>query len=57
MEFPKDRGVPYFGGPYSKDPTISGTVLGSPIFGNSHMGLVELKDTLLSAVDIRGPTI
>ena len=26
-----------FGGPYNKDPTIWGTVLGSPIFGNSHM--------------------
>ena len=35
-EFPKIR-VPYFGGPYNKDPTIWGTILGSPIFGNSHI--------------------
>ena len=29
-------GVPYFGGPSNKDPTTSGTILGSPIFvGNS----------------------
>ena len=30
--------VPYFfggGGPYNKDPTISGNILGSLIFGNS----------------------
>ena len=25
------------GGPYYKDPTILGTILGSPIFGNSHI--------------------
>ena len=25
------------GGPYTKGPTIWGTILGSPIFGNSHM--------------------
>ena len=36
-EFPK-LGVPYFGGPYNEDPTIQGTILGSPIFGNSHLG-------------------
>ena len=24
-------------GPYNKDPTIYGTILGSPIFGNSHI--------------------
>ena len=24
-----------FGGPYNKDPTIQGAILGSPIFGNS----------------------
>ena len=34
--FPK-LGVPYFGGPYHKAPTL-GTLLGSPIFGNSHIG-------------------
>ena len=38
MEFPKIRGA-LFWGPYNKDPTISGTILGSPIFGNSHIGL------------------
>ena len=26
-----------FGGPSNKDPTIKGTMLGSPIFGNPHM--------------------
>ena len=34
-EFPKIEGT-LFWGPYNKDPTISGTILGSPIFGNSH---------------------
>ena len=33
-EFPKIRGT-LFGGPYNKDPTISG----SPIFGNSQLGM------------------
>ena len=36
-EFPKIKGT-LFWDPY-KDPTISGTILGSPIFGNSHIGL------------------
>ena len=27
-------------GPYNKDPTISGTISGSPIFGNPHMAWV-----------------
>ena len=26
-----------FWGPYNGDPTIWGTILGSPLFGNSHM--------------------
>ena len=34
-EFPKIWGT-LFWGPYNKDPTIQGTMLGSPIFGNSH---------------------
>ena len=34
-EFPKIRGT-LFWGPYNKHPTISGAVLGSPNFGNSH---------------------
>ena len=43
-EFPKIGGT-LFGGPYNKDPTILGTILGSPIFGNSHMvfkGIISL---------------
>ena len=37
-EFPKIRGtVPYFEGLYNKDPTMQGTILRSPIFGNSHV--------------------
>ena len=34
-EFPKTRGT-LLCGP-CKDPTIQGTILASPIFGNSHM--------------------
>ena len=37
-EFPKIRGT-LFWGPYNKDPTIWGTILGPPIFGNSHRGV------------------
>ena len=39
-EFPKIGGT-LFGGPHNKDPTISGTILGSPIFGNSRQGLYK----------------
>ena len=35
-EFPKIRGT-FFLGPYNKDPTIWGTILGSPMFGNSQI--------------------
>ena len=35
-EFPKIRDT-LFWGPYNKDPTVYGTILGSPIFGNSHI--------------------
>ena len=35
-EFPKIRGTSFW--PYNKDPTILGTILGSPIFGNSQLG-------------------
>ena len=35
-EFPKTRGT-LFEGPYNEDATIWGTILGSPIFGNSQM--------------------
>ena len=38
-EFPKIRGTLIWG-PYNEDPTIWGTIFGSPIFGNSHMALV-----------------
>ena len=37
LEFPKIGGT-LFWGPYNEDPTIWGTRLGSPIFGNSHIG-------------------
>ena len=37
-EFPTIRGT-VFWGPYNKDPTIQGTILGSPIFGNSHLAV------------------
>ena len=29
-----------WGGPYNKDPTIQGTILGSPIFGNPHLSMM-----------------
>ena len=35
-ELPKIRGT-LFWGPYTKDPTIQGTIVGSSIFGNSHV--------------------
>ena len=35
-EFPKIRDT-LFWGPYNKDPTIEGTILGSPIFGNPNI--------------------
>ena len=35
-EFPKIRGNLVWG-PYNKGPTIWVTILGSPIFGNSHL--------------------
>ena len=38
-EFPKIRGT-VFWGPYNKDPTIWGTILRSPIIGNSHIKLL-----------------
>ena len=36
-EFAKIRGT-LFRGPYHKDPTIQGTILGSPIFGKLTYG-------------------
>ena len=38
-EFPKIRGYLIWG-PYNQDPTIYGAILGSPIFGNSHVTVV-----------------
>ena len=35
LEFPKIRGT-LFWGPFNKDPSILGIILGSPICGNSH---------------------
>ena len=35
-EFPKIRGT-LFWSPYNKDPTISGTISGTPFCGNSHV--------------------
>ena len=44
-EFPKIRGT-LFGGPYNnKDPTIWGTILGSPIFGNSQVSADAIDGT------------
>ena len=42
-KLPKIRGTSFWG-PYNfnKDPTIYGTILGSPIFGNSHVGVKGL---------------
>ena len=37
MGLSENSGVPCFGGPYKKEPTIYGTILGSPIFGNPHI--------------------
>ena len=34
----ENRGGTLFWGPYNKDPTIWGAILGSPIFGNPHIG-------------------
>ena len=34
--FSENKEVPFFGGPCGKDPTVWGTILGSPIFGTLH---------------------
>ena len=36
MGVSENRGTSFWG-PYNKDPTILGSMFGSPIFGNSHM--------------------
>ena len=38
--FPKIRGT-LFGGPYSKDYSIMGFILGSPILGNYLIGVIQ----------------
>ena len=51
-------GVPYCGGPYNKDPTLQGTKLGSPIFGNSHTVNPKLSQGVLKQMGScqnRGP--
>ena len=44
-EFPKMKGT-VFWGPSNKNPTIEGTILGSPIFGNPHFGLQSWSSAL-----------
>ena len=39
-EFPKITGT-FFWGPYNEYPTLEGTILRSPIFGNSHVDVAE----------------
>ena len=46
-DFPK-VGATLLWGPYTKDPTISGTILESPIFGNSHHGARKDKQKTLT---------
>ena len=50
-EFPKIRGT-LFWGPYNynytEDPTTWGIILGSPIFRNSHIRLLQLAGVLIS---------
>ena len=43
-ELPKTGGTLLWG-PYNKDPTISGTILGSPIFGNRHIAIAATTTT------------
>ena len=34
--------LPKIRGPYNKDPTMLGTIIGSPIFGNPRKGIIVL---------------
>ena len=58
-EFSKIRGT-LFWGPYNKDPTNQGTtILGTPIFGNSHLARADgqcegLLETLRCLRDLGG---
>ena len=38
------------GGPDNKDPTIYGTILGAPIFGNSHIKHYKPKEKTYEAL-------
>ena len=42
MGVSENRGT-LFRGPYNKDPTIQGGILGSLIFGNSHVDKVRFR--------------
>ena len=45
MGFFRKLGVPYLGVLKNKDPTIYGTILGSPIVGNSHIEGLRMHET------------
>ena len=51
-EFPEIKGTLVWG-PYNKDPTIFGTILGVPIFGNPHV-VTEERDPRLQS-PLHGP--
>ena len=48
-EFP-EIGDLYFWVPNNGDPTIQGTILGSPIFGNSHLTCGNTKHAMLHSI-------
>ena len=52
MGVSENRGT-LFGAPYNKDPTIDGTILGSPIFGNPHIVLKPFSLQAYGARNIR----
>ena len=51
MGVSENLGGALFWGPYNKDPTISGTVFGSPIFGNSHIISIVAVVVVVVVVD------
>ena len=61
MGVSENRGT-LFWGPYSKDPTIWGSIFGSPIFGNSRMIITRSRKkgnrgTLRKTTTLRAPTV
>ena len=52
MRVSEDRRGTLFGGPYNKDPTIEGTILGSTIFGTPH-----IKSSTLNSLDPKSDTV